>query len=99
MHVSLENLAGGARQDRPEPILVQNSRHVDDDMQISALDVFFYEMDGRKSDYIKEVLDWYGEDDAGDLRRHTLNEAAENMTAPNAFEGKVRRVRKVTRTA
>ena len=99
MHVSLENPAGGARQDRPEPILVQNSRHVDDDMQISALDVLFYEMDGRKSRYIKEVLDWYGEDDAGDLRRHTLNEAVENMTSPNAFEGKVRKVRKVTRTA
>ena len=99
MHVSLENPAGGARQNRPEPIFVQNSRHVDDDMQISALDVLFYQMDGRKSRYNKEVLDWYGEDDAGDLRRHTLNEAVENMTTPNAFEGKVRKVRKVTGTA
>ena len=73
--------------------------HVDDDMQISALDVLFYQMDGRKSRYNKEVLDWYGEDDAGDLRRHTLKEAVENMTTPNAFECKVRKVRKVTRTA
>ena len=96
--MSLENPAGGARQDRPEPILVQNSRHVDDDMQISALDVLFYEMDGRISRYIKEVLDWYGQEDAGDLRRNTLNGAVENTTTPNALEVKFGKVRKVTRT-
>ena len=33
---------------------------------ISALDVF-YEMDGRKSRYTTEVLDWYQEDDAGEV--------------------------------
>ena len=48
MHVSLEFLASGEKQDRPEPVLVQNSSHVDDDIQLSALDVL-YEMDGRKS--------------------------------------------------
>ena len=56
MHVSPEYLASGARQDRPEPVLVQNPGHVDDDVQISSLDVF-YEMDGRESRYIKAVLD------------------------------------------
>ena len=39
---------------------MQNSGHVDDDMQIFALDAF-YEMDGRESRYINEVLDWYRE--------------------------------------
>ena len=42
-------------------------------MQISALDAF-YEMDGRESRYIKEVLDWYRDEDARDLRRSALNE-------------------------
>ena len=58
MHVSLEYPASGERQDRPQLVLVQNSCHVDDDIHISTLDVF-YEMDGRKSRYIKEVLDLY----------------------------------------
>ena len=49
-------------------MLVQNSGHVDDDMRISAFDVF-YEMDGRESRYIKEVLDWYRDEDARDPRR------------------------------
>ena len=53
---------------------MQNSGHVDDDIQISALDDVFYEKDGRESRYIKEVLDWYREEDAGDLRRSDLNE-------------------------
>ena len=48
MHVCLEYPANGKRQDRPEPVLVQNSGHVDDDMNTSASDVF-YEMDGRRS--------------------------------------------------
>ena len=30
-------------------------------------------MDGRESRYIKEVLDWYGDEDAGDLKRSALN--------------------------
>ena len=50
MHVSLEYLASGEKQDRLEPVLVTG--HADDDIQISALDVF-YEIDGRKSRYIK----------------------------------------------
>ena len=45
-HVSLENLASGETQDRPGSVLVHDSRKVDDDMQISALDAF-YEMDAR----------------------------------------------------
>ena len=47
-------------------VLVQKSGHVDDDVQISALDPF-YEKDGRKSRYIGEVLEWYRGDDARDL--------------------------------
>ena len=38
-HVSLEYPANGEKQYRPEPVLVQNSGHVDDDMRNSALDV------------------------------------------------------------
>ena len=38
------------------PVLVQKSGHVDDDMHISALDVF-HEMDGRKRRYIKEGIE------------------------------------------
>ena len=41
------------RQDRPGSVLVQTSGHVDDDVQISALDAFC-EMDGRKSRHIGE---------------------------------------------
>ena len=33
--------------------------------KVSALDVF-YEMDGRKSRYIRDVLDWCRGEDAGD---------------------------------
>ena len=58
----------GERQDRTGPVVVLNSGHVDDDLHISSLDVF-YEMDGRKSRKTKEVLDWY-EEDGGDLRRN-----------------------------
>ena len=56
MQVSLDCPASREGRDRPEPVLVQNSGHIDDDIQISALDVF-YEMDGRRSRYIGEVLD------------------------------------------
>ena len=38
--VALEYPASGEKQDRPEAVLVQKSGHVDDDVQISALDVF-----------------------------------------------------------
>ena len=71
MNVSLEQLASCQKRDRPEPVLVQNSGHVGDDIQIYVLAVF-YEMD-RESRYIKEVLDWHREDDAEDLRRCELN--------------------------
>ena len=70
----LNILPNGGKQDRPEPVLVQTSGHVDDDIQISALDDVFYEKDGRESRYIKKVLDWYREEDAGDLGRSELNE-------------------------
>ena len=66
--VALECPASGETQDRPGSVLVQKSRHVDDDVQISALDAF-YEMDGRKSRYIGEVLDWYRGEDARDRKR------------------------------
>ena len=49
----------------------------------------FYEMDGRKSRYIGEVLDWYRGADAGDLKKSALNELVENLTCLNALEGKI----------
>ena len=66
--VTLDNPASGETQSRPGSVHVQKSGHVDDDIQISALDAF-YEMDGRKSRYIGEVLEWYRGEDAGDLKR------------------------------
>ena len=86
--VTLEYLASGETQDRPGSVLVQKSGHVDDDLQISASDAF-YEMDGRKSRYIGEVLDWYRGEDAGDLKRSELNELVENLTCLNAVKGKI----------
>ena len=77
----------GEKQDRLEPVFVQNSGHVDDDIHIFALDVFC-EMDGRTSRYIREVLDWNRGEDAGDLQRSELNELVENVTCLNAFEEK-----------
>ena len=88
MYVSLEYPASGERPQRPEPVHVRNSSHVDDDIQISALDVFC-EMHGRKSRCIKDVLGWHREEDAGDLKRNELNESVENMTCLNAFEVKI----------
>ena len=67
---------------------VQKSGHFDDDVQISALDAF-YRMDGRKSRYIREVLDWYRGEDAGDLKRSELNELVENKTCPNCLVGEM----------
>ena len=59
-----------------------------------------------RSRYIEELLDWYREEDAGDLRRGELNEVVENMTALKALERtlwkkreKLEKVRKVTRTS
>ena len=67
---------------------MQTSGHVDDDVQISALDAF-YEMGGRKSRYIGEMLEWYRGEDAGDLKRNELKELVENLTCLNALEGKI----------
>ena len=67
---------------------MQKSGHVDEDVQISALDAF-YEMDGRKSRYIREVLEWYRREDAGDLKRSELNELVEKLTCLNALEEKI----------
>ena len=89
--VPLEHLASGETQDRPGVVLVQKSSRVDDNVQICALDVF-YEMDGRTSRYIREVLDWYRGEDAGDLKRSELNELVENRTCLNTFEGKFGKV-------
>ena len=49
--VALEYPASGETQSRPGSVLVQTSGHVD----------------GRKSRYIGEVLEWYRGEDAGDL--------------------------------
>ena len=65
---------------------MQKSRHVDDDVLISALHAF-YEMDGRKSRYIGEVLEWYRGEDVGDLKRSELNELVQNLTCLNALKG------------
>ena len=35
--------------------------------------MLFHEMGGRESRYSKEVLDWYREEDARDLRRSEWN--------------------------
>ena len=86
--VARESLASGETQDRTGSVLVQKSGHVDDDVQISALDAFC-EMDGRKSRYIGEVLEWYRGEDAGDLKRSELHELVENLTCLNALEGTI----------
>ena len=81
--VALKYPASGETQDRPGSVLV-----VDDDAQISALDAF-YEMDGRRSRFIGEVLEWYRGGDAKDLKRSELNELVENLTCLNALEGEI----------
>ena len=86
--VALEYPASGETHSRPGSVLVQKSGHVDDDVQISAFNAFF-EMDGRKSRYIGEVLEWCRGEDAGDLKRSELNELVENLTCLNALEGKL----------
>ena len=73
---------------RPGSVLAQKSGHVDDDVQISALDAF-YEMDGRKSRYIGEVLKLYRGEDAGDLKRSELNQLVDNLTRLNALHEKI----------
>ena len=63
---------------------MQNSGHFDGGTQSSALDVFI-KMDGRKSLYTREVLDWHREEDFGDLRGNELNDSVENIAALNAI--------------
>ena len=46
-------------------------------------------MDGRKSRYIGEVLEWYRGEDAGDLKRSELNELVEHLTCLDALEEKI----------
>ena len=89
--VALGYPTSGETQDRPGSALVQKPGHVDDDVQISALDAF-YETDGRKSRYIGEVLDWYRGEDAEDLKRSEVNKMVENMPCLNAFDGKFGKV-------
>ena len=55
-YVALEYPTSGETPSRSGSVLVQKSGHVDDDVQISALDAF-YEKDGRKSRHIGEVLE------------------------------------------
>ena len=49
-------------------------------------------MDGRKSRYIGEVLEWYRREDAGDLKRSGLGELIGGMTCVNALGGKIGKV-------
>ena len=70
---------------------MQKSGRVDHDVQISASDAF-YEMDGRNRRYIREVLEWYRGEDAGDLKTSEFNEVVENWTYLNALEGKFGRM-------
>ena len=61
--MSLEYRASGERQYRTEPVLLQQPGHGEDDVQVSALDVF-YEMDGLE----------YRQEDARDVKRNDLIE-------------------------
>ena len=83
----------GETPSRPGSALVQKSGHGDGDVHISALDAFF-EMDGRKSRYIGEVLEWYRGEDAGDLKRSELHVLVENwryLNDPGKFLKLIRR--------
>ena len=55
-------------------------------------------MDGRKSRYIGEVLEWYRGDDAGDYRRSELNELVKNLTCLNALESRGKFVKVIRRS-
>ena len=67
---------------------MQKSGRVDDDVQISALDLL-NEKDGRKSRYIGEVLERYRGEGAGDLKKSELNEFVENWTCFDALRRKI----------
>ena len=87
-YVALEYHARGEKRSRSWSVLVEKSGHVDDDVQISALDAFS-EKDGRKSRYIGEVLERYRGEDAGDLKRSELNEIGHVSTLSRETFGKV----------
>ena len=84
-HVSLEYPVSGEKQDRPELVSLRGSGRVIDDIHISALDVFC-EMEGREIRYIKEVLDWYRDEDAADVKKSELNEPDESMASDGKSE-------------
>ena len=67
---------------------MQKSGHVDDDVQISALDAF-HEKDGRRSRNIGEVLELYRGEDAGDLERIELDALVGNWVCLNVLERKI----------
>ena len=71
--VALGYPSSGKTSSRPGSVLVQKSGHVDDDVQISALDPF-HEKVARKSRYIGEVLERYRREDAGDLPKILMDE-------------------------
>ena len=85
-YVALDYPTSGETRSRPGSVLLQKTSHVDDDVQISALDPF-YVMDGRENRHIGEVLEWYRGEDAGDLKKSELKELVENMTCLNAPDG------------
>ena len=87
-YVALEYPARGETPSRPGSVLVQKSGHVDDDVQISALDAFC-EKDGRRSRCIGEVLERYRGEDAGDLKRSELDELVENRICLNALKREI----------
>ena len=82
--VALEYPASGETQDRPGSAFVHKSGHIDDDTQISALDVF-YEMDAES--LRQRSVGLVVRRRCGDLKRSELNEFVENMTCLNALEG------------
>ena len=77
-HVFLEYPASGETQDR-QGYLCRSQVMMMATYKFSAVDAF-YEMDGRQSRYIREVLDGYRGEDAGDLKRSELNKLVDNMT-------------------
>ena len=66
---------------QPGFVLVQKSGHVEDDVHISALDVFC-KKDGRESRYIGEVLERHRGEDARDLKRSELVEKWTCLNSP-----------------
>ena len=85
MHVSLEHPASGERQDRPEPVFVQNLGHVHDDMHISA----FPRKRWTKESLHQRSVGLVSRRRCQDLRIHQLYELIENMTALSSLDEKI----------